>query len=268
MDFWAAMSVVARRWYVMLPALFLAVSAAGLLYLSAPIRYVSYSTLLLGVPLHGAAEYSGGYVPGAVNPLLNQNHGLAITGTVLIERMRTPEFTRQIGVPTDGAASYTVNNGTPNPEILINGPFIVVTSESASPELARGIVQRAVDDARGELVRSQAEIGAPEATFVTFTEVVPPTEPQPQRGSRLRSTGAALALGVVGSLLATFAADSIAGRRRKVRVAAAVATPQPEPTEPQATATEQEPVSSTESGEADPGVTQIPAAATRSPGGG
>jgi hypothetical protein len=217
MDFWGTARVVARRWYVFVPTLVLAMLGAVAVYKTVPIQYESKAVILLGMPPTGATQYGNGYEPGTTNPLLNANNGLALTGSLLIEAMRTAEFGQKVGFPTDGSAAVTINNGTSNPELLTSGPFVFVTVDSASPERSRALVQRAVDQAGIELKARQATLNAPPVTFVTFNVIVPASEAVPQRGSRLRAAGSAGAFGVLLSLASVFAAESLFQARARRR---------------------------------------------------
>lgn len=223
MDFWSTVLVLFRRWYVVLPAFLLTLGAAAAAYSSVPAQYLSQSAVLLTAPTTGSVAYADGYQPEAINPLLNLDNGLNLTGSLLIQAMRTAEFASRIGVPADGPTTFEVNNGSDNPELLQNGPFLFLSATSSSPDEAEGVVQRSVAAAREELQRRQEELDAPRSTYVTFTEIVPPTPAEAQRGDRLRPAAAALALGAIASLAATFAAESLfmARRRRAIGTSSA-----------------------------------------------
>ncbi len=50
---------------------------------------------------------------------------------------------------------------------------------------------------------------APRETYITMSAAVPPTTPVAQQGRKLRSAAAALGLGVIAALCASFAAESL-----------------------------------------------------------
>jgi hypothetical protein len=212
-DFWATVRVVVRRWYAVLPMLLLTLAAVAGMYLTSPTTYESRSVLLLHIPVTGGMVYENGYRPDQTNPLLNYNSNLDITGTVLIQSMHTLDFAERIGVPDDGTI-FTVNNGSDNPEALSTGPFVFITVDGPDADAAQALVRRAVTEASAELDRRQATIKAPRSTYVQLTEIVPASIAEPQRGSKLRAVGAALALGLVLTLATAFAAESGARARR------------------------------------------------------
>ncbi len=234
MDFWGTVLVVYRRWYIALPVFLLSLFAAAAMYAAAPIRYFSSATILLTTPPTGGTEYADGNRPTATNPLLLYNDGLNLTGAMLIQAMRTTEFRSRIGAPMDGTSTLEVNNGTENPELLMNGPFVFLKVDSTTPKEAQELVRRAVSAARVELRQRQATLGTPASTYITFTEVVPPTAAQGGRGSGSRAAAAALGLGLITSVTLAFAAESALHTQKRLRARRSAAAglpiePQPRP---------------------------------------
>jgi hypothetical protein len=226
-DFWATLRVVVRRWYAVIPVLLLAVAGVALVYATSPTTYESRAVLLLHTPVTGATVYANGYRPNAVNPLLNSSNNLDITGTVLIQAMHSLDFAQRVGVPDDGTM-FTVNNGSDNPELLTTGPFVFVTVDGPTPDGAQRLVGRAVAEARAELDRRQAALEAPTSTYVELTDIVPASSAEPHRGNKLRALGAVMALGTLLSLVAAFAAESVARWRERRRIPDESAAPSAE----------------------------------------
>jgi hypothetical protein len=224
MDFRATVRVVIRRWYVVLPVLLIALAGVAAMYRSAPVQFQSNAVLLLHSPATGGTQYANGFQPDKTNPLLNSGRGLDLAGTVLIQAMQTTSFTNLIAVPDDNSTTYSVNNGTDNPELVTNGPFVFITVTSSSPQAAQDLVRRAVAAARSELGRRQAMLGAPPSTFVEMTEIIPASDPAPLRGGGLRAAAAALALGMLLALSSAFACESLV-HAREVRRREAVRGP-------------------------------------------
>jgi hypothetical protein len=217
MDFWKTTGVIVRRWRVVLPVLILALLGTAAIYKTLPTQYVSNAVLVLTAPPTGSTTYSNGFRPNTVNPLLDSSNGIDITGTVLIQGMNTAEFQRRVGVPADGSVKLTVNNGTDNPELLTNGPFVLVSATAGAPGPAQALVTRVVQEAATLLRVQQAALGAPVGTDVRLLPAVAPTEAAAQQGNRLRTTGAALALGLFATLASAFAAESLPPRLRRLR---------------------------------------------------
>lgn len=219
MDFWRTVLVVFRRWYITVPAFLLAGAVMLLVYSVVPVRYVSTAALVLTAPPTGGSSLSPPPEQPQllVNPLLNFDQGLSTSASILIQALRTPELATELGAPPGGATTYEVTNGSSNPELLTSGPFVFIAGEAATAAQASEIVRRVVERAELELNTRQQALDVPESTFITISQVVTPTTPQAQGGSRTRAAAAALALGVISSLAAGFAAQSIADARRARR---------------------------------------------------
>ncbi|MEW9553874.1 hypothetical protein [Nonomuraea sp. NPDC050783] len=216
MDFWKAITVLLRRWYVALPAMCLTFLAAYGVYATIPTRYSSTALMVLTMPTSGSYRPANPGDPNPlVNPLLNFDGGLNMTASIMVQILNGPEVAGRLGVRPDGATTYKVNNGHPNPELLISAPFVLIEGTSLSPQDARTIVARVAERAKVELKRRQQVLNAPPETFINLTEMVPPTEPQAERGGKTRPAAAVFALGVMAALGSAFAADSImTGLRR------------------------------------------------------
>jgi hypothetical protein len=220
MDFWRTVLVLFRRWYVTMPAFLLAVGMALMVYSSVPVRYVSTAALVLTVPPTGGSLMpSPNHQPMVTNPLLNFDQGLSMAATILIQALGTPEMATELGAPPGGSTTYRITNGGTNPELLTAGPFVFIAGEAAAAAPAQDIVRRVIDRAKLELAARQRELDAPESTYLTISVVVAPTTAEAQGGSRMRAGAAALALGLIASLAAGFAMESIAAawRRRRGR---------------------------------------------------
>ncbi|WP_146103673.1 hypothetical protein [Nonomuraea solani] len=221
MDFWKAITVLLRRWYVALPALLLTFTAAYGIYSTIPTQYSSTALMVLTVPTSGSYRPPNPTDPNPlVNPLLNFDGGLNMTASILVQILNGPEVAGQIGVRPDSTTTYKVNNGHPNPELLISAPFVVIEGTSRSPQDAKAIVQRVAERAKIELKRRQQLLNAPQETFINLNEMVAPTEPAAERGGKTRTAAAVFALGVMAALGSSFAAESImTGLRQRRREA-------------------------------------------------
>ena len=215
MDFWKVVGVPVRRWYAVLPVLLIAVLTGAAAYLSGPPIYSSQATLVLTTPSTGGTQYADGYVPAPVNPLLMYDHGVALAGALLIQGMRTPEFEQRVGVSESTGTSLLISNGGESDYQLINGPFVQLVAHSSSPDDTQALVQRAVAAAREELARRQSDLGVPPSTYVTLTEVMPPTAPVGAGGSGKRAATVVLGLGGLVSVILAFVVESLLVVRRR-----------------------------------------------------
>jgi hypothetical protein len=226
MDFWGTILVLLRRWYIALPAFVLAFAAAAAMYVSRPIHYAYSSVLVLTAPTSGATQNADPTHPvDLTNPLLNFDQGLNNTAAILVRALSSSEVYDQLGGRPGGDPSFQISNGSStNPELLIiKGPILTITAESASPGKAQELVVRVVQRARQELADRQKGLKTPPSTYIVLSEIVSPTTPQTRSGTRLRPAAAALAIGFVASLAAAFGAESIMtrpGRRRSAQPAA------------------------------------------------
>ncbi|SDC92452.1 hypothetical protein [Actinokineospora iranica] len=207
MDFWKTLLVLLKRWYVALPVFVVTVGAAGAVYAAAPLHYESTGVIVLTSPSSGPTS-SADKVSGQTNPLLAFESSLAISASIMVQSINTPEVVKQLGADKP---DHTF--------VLIGGfegsPFISVKTESVSEQGARDLVVQVLDRAKKELTKRQEALNAPPSTFIGVDDVVPPTEPEPLRGSKLRAAAVALALALVASLSTVFAVESYQNRRRK-----------------------------------------------------
>lgn len=218
MDFWRTLQVLVRRWYVVLPAFLATLGGAAGIYLSTPDYYVSHSVLVLTTPLTGGSQpEEEKRNTDVINPLLNFEHGLSISTSILIQALGNPEVVSSLGATPSGPIRYTVSNGSTNPELLTTGPFLFIQGESQTAADARAIVRRVVERAEVELAARQDALDVPRSTYISLNEVVPPTTPVAERGSRSRAMAVALGLGLGMSLWTAYAVDSVAAARRARR---------------------------------------------------
>lgn len=221
MDFWATVRILFKRWHVTVPAFLLTIAAAVGVFAVAPKTFVSSSALVLTLPVTGGSVPSDPRFPNPrTNPLVSFDQGLSMTSSILIQALTTPETAAKVGAPIGGDVTLKVTSGGTNPELMPATPFIVITCEAPTAELAHGIVVKVTALAQKELRARQQQVKAPPTTYVTATVVIPPTAPDEKKGSRMRSAVVTGALAFFMSLFAAFAVESFA-RHRRVRRAVA-----------------------------------------------
>jgi hypothetical protein len=211
MDFWGIVLVPFRRWYVTLAAVTVAAGAAGAIYTITPTTYVSNGVLVLTTPTAGGILPTNPKHPnGLTNPLLNFGRGLNMSASIVVAALDAPEEAAKLGVTPAGDPSYEVNNGNANPGSLTESPFVFITGTSKSPIAARDMVVRVMAGARQVLDDRQKAMNTPPETYITIDDAVPPTAPVAQHSRKSRAAAVALSIGLVASLCAAFAAESIA----------------------------------------------------------
>src|SRR5437879_6445956 len=119
MDFWKTVLGLARRSYVGLPVVGLALIAAGIAYIFVPAHYVSSGSMVLTTPASGGTLSPNPKISGNLtNPLLQFNDSLRTTAGILILSMNTPEVAAQLGIVPGGETTIIVNDGHTNPDLL------------------------------------------------------------------------------------------------------------------------------------------------------
>lgn len=223
MEFWITIAGLARRKRVIIPALLIGVVLGTAAYMSTPARYASSTTMVLTTTPFGGSESQDPSKPtDKTNPMLNFSDSLRTTAAILIEAMNTKEVATTLGLR--GASTLIVNDGRTNPNLLgLNGPFLYISGESTTPENAQALVQGARTIMRDKLKTWQSALNAPQKTYVSIVDVVPPTAPAAMRGRATKLGLLAFLFGFGLSMGVAYFADRVSSRRR----ARAAAQPAP-----------------------------------------
>jgi hypothetical protein len=219
MDFWKSFLNLARRGYIGLPVLGLALIAGGLTYMAIPAHYVSSASMVLTTPAGGGSQSQDPKkYADLTNPLLQFNDSLRTTAGIIILAMTTPEAAAQVGVVQGSGTTLTVNDGHTNPDLLAvsnNGPFIYIQVDSLSSAAATETVAKAEQLVRDQLSQRQRVLNAPKSTYISITEVAPPTTPKAKRTAKWGAAAAAL----LGVIIAGFGIAYTVERARSERTA-------------------------------------------------
>lgn len=218
MDFWRTLVVLVRRWYITVPAFIATLGIAAVAYSAVPVTYESGSVLVLTTPVAGGTAAADRHHPNALtNPMMDFSQSLALTASIVIQKVSSPESARVVGIGPGSTATYQVNNGSSNPELLQAGPFIFVQGTGESAQEAQGITQRVSALAARVLMNQQTALKAPPTTHIGMQVVVEPTAGEPLRSSRLRAAAAVGALAGLASLAAVYGFESLMSHRRRRR---------------------------------------------------
>jgi hypothetical protein len=198
MDFWSTVVGLLRRKWVIIPALVVALTLGAVAYLGTPSMYQSTTTMVLATTEYGGSESQDPADPTELsNPMLNFNDSLRTTAGILIEAMNTQDIATQLGAV--GPNRLIVNDGRTNPDLLgLNGPFLYIVARATTPAQANRIVVDAQKLMRAKLRDWQTALNAPDKTFVSVVDVVPPSAPEPDRS---RATKLGLLAFLFGFLL-------------------------------------------------------------------
>ncbi|WP_156758086.1 YveK family protein [Actinokineospora pegani] len=224
MDFWKTLLVLLKRWYVAVPVFVVSLGLAAGVYAATPMHYESTGTLVLTAPTSGPTQVQD-KDSGQTNPLLAFQSSLSISALIVVQSINTPEVVKGLGADKSDH-KFLLAGGSDT------GPFISVTAESADEEGSRRLVTTVLDLVRSELTKRQEALGAAPETFIRVDDVVPPTEPEPMRGGKLRAGGVALVLGLIASLATVYGVESYQTRKRpdEADEDTAADEPTPEPT--------------------------------------
>jgi hypothetical protein len=211
MDFWKTMGVLLRRWYVSVPILVVSLGLGGAVFLSVPTQYESTGTLVLTAPPSGGVtQVNPKDATGPGNPLLDFEGSLTITTQLLIQSLSSPTVQQQIG-QQGGVDTFQAGDGE------TGGPFVVIIADAPSKAQAQKTVSLALNFAKNELNQRQKDLDAPASTYIVTQVVVAPTPATTKIGGKVKAGGVALALGLVVSIAAAFAVDSVMTSRRRRR---------------------------------------------------
>lgn len=213
MEFWSTIAGLLHRKWVIIPVVLVALSLGAVAYFSTAVRYVSSTTMVLATTEYGGSESQNPTQPTPLsNPMLNFNDSLKTTSAILIQAMNTKDIDTQLGA--DGATELIVNDGRTNPDLLgTNGPFIYVAARSTSSTEAARVVGEAQQVMREKLRAWQGTLNAPQKTYVSIVDVVPPSAPVPDRARKTKLGLIGLGLGFVVSMGVAYFGNRLRGRR-------------------------------------------------------
>jgi hypothetical protein len=207
MEFWKAILGLVSRKIIVIPLLGAAIALALTGYFLTPLSYVSTTTMVLVKPAFGGTLSQDPSAPtDLTNPMLGFSTDLKVASAILIHVMNTREAAAELGAVKGGPTKVTIDDGRTNPNLLdSNGPFVYVVGESPSKAEAKAVVMRAQARMRQELIDRQRSLRAPQETYLTMVDVVPPTTPEVTRAHRIKISGIAFVVSLVFGLCIAYA---------------------------------------------------------------
>jgi capsular polysaccharide biosynthesis protein len=193
-----------RRWYILLPALALAVSATAAAFVALPRTYQAEGHVLL-LSSSYTSKTTGG------NPYLQFDSSLAVTADVIARSLmaQAEEELEQLGVTEAFLVKLADNSAGPILAVEVTG-----TSEAAVARTLDRLLEL-VSERLGEI---QEESNAPTDTWIRSTLVTQPQEPQHNFRDTVRNVGMVGAVAVTGAVLFVFFMDGLLARRSDRRV--------------------------------------------------
>jgi capsular polysaccharide biosynthesis protein len=202
-----ALTVLIRRWYIVLAGILVLAGGAAFVVTNVPTTYQSSGQMLLLLP----PQAGGAKTP--VNPYLNLQTGLTTAASLVAGAASTKDVEREMKeAGFDAEYAIALVPGT--------GPLLTVTAKDSDRELATATRNEMMSWVDRELRRMQDEAGVPQAQYISATRssVSPTAEALP--GSKMRALAA---LGAVVGLITlglTFGIDRLLLRRSARRAAA------------------------------------------------
>ncbi|MFC4058788.1 hypothetical protein ACFOWE_10810 [Planomonospora corallina] len=234
MEFWNIVVGLLRRKAVATSLILFPLAAALVVFFLVPARYTASTFMVLTTSSTGELFPQDPNQKGALtNPLLEFNDGLRTTSTILISAMTTPQMLTRLGAPPEGSTELTIDDGRSS-EVLLEpgGPFIYIEADATSEAKAETVVRNARERVRAELHKRQVALGAPEATYISAVDVIPPTEAKQSLTNKAQMTGAVFVL----AFLALFGVVYARERSRitkALREEATAPAPETRPSDPE-----------------------------------
>lgn len=200
MTFRAVMRMLWDWRFVALPALVLSVVCGLWVYGNTAPRYSLSGSNLLLAPSHAEAGE-------LANPYLRLGNGVSLAADVVAISL-TDNNTVESYTLEHPDLEYTVARPA-----QVNVPLLVFTVSDTDSAAAARTLDGLVRDAGARLENLQRDAGAPENTWVGFTELTRDTVAQADYGVPLRN---ALVAGVGTTLLAVLLVAVLEGRRRRL----------------------------------------------------
>jgi hypothetical protein len=201
MDFVAYMSVMARRWYVVVPGLLVTAAAIALALTTVGPSYAVTGSVILTYPKPSGESSSS-------NPYLGYG-SLLVPAHVVREVATEREFARTLR--SQGATEdYNVAVDT-----MTGSPLLVVEVTGTSREDVLMTARTVMQSLRTVLEQRQSAAGAPPQTWIGSLDVVEPTAPVAEYGNQLRAVVGLGLVGLTGTAVAAVITDSLLARRAR-----------------------------------------------------
>ncbi len=204
MDFFTAIRIAARRWYVILSVLIVAGVLGSSVVSSVPTSYRARATvMLINAP---AVDEETQQVVG--NPIGQIDYSTTVLASIMAQIMNGGEVRKQI-LDAGAEEGYAVNITGQTPVLEMQ---VVSTDEQASLDSIDVIIAELAQ----QLEQSQRDAGAPESTWISALTLVQPTEADVLMAGKIRAAAAVAAVGLAAAFSLAFLTESIAaGRRRR-----------------------------------------------------
>jgi hypothetical protein len=194
--------VLVRRWYVTVLGILFTLLLGVAAFTKVQPNYSASASVLLLPPQSTKGE----------NPLMNLGAVPGVTG-VLSRNMVDSSIADRFAA--EGVAKYSVT-----PDQTAGGPIVVVTGKGSTAEEALHSMRVVMTQVDPTLMRMQVDLQVPKASLITTKTIQVDTKATVLRKSQTRAVIAAIAIGLLLTLVAAALADSAIGRWQRRRTAA------------------------------------------------
>jgi len=220
MDLWTALTVIVRRWYVVVPAIILAVLVA----LFATSRLAPVYTASGSVLFTSSSEvYVSPDNPDEperveqVNPFEGFSPSLQTTAALVGDRLSSDEV-RELFQDEKLEDEYEVF-APYDPTRTILAPSLEFDVENSDPDVAVDTVTRLQEESATQLALLQTEAKVRPELFIQVRPLITPLEATQQNALKVRVAGIVLLLGVTIALSLAFVVESLTSARATRRAA-------------------------------------------------
>jgi capsular polysaccharide biosynthesis protein len=202
--------ICARRWYIFVPIMLLAVLASILTFFFTKPVYSSNAAISIALPsTHFEAADPGVGVPR--NGLIDAGGALLVSN--LIAASLNEDSVHAQVVAAGGKDNYTAKM-FPTAAGVQQIPVVMIEAVEPDPASASKTVELVAEQARLVTKRLQQAAGVPVDQMVTTLVVSPPSRPVAGSSGRLKATLAILLIGVAAAVLAAVITHLFSMRRK------------------------------------------------------
>jgi hypothetical protein len=201
--------IVARRRWVIVPGLVLALLAGAAGYVSTPPVYSQNQSYLLLSPV--VTDQGRG------NPFLQLGNGVGMAASVLSKKVSDGETVQAITASEPGL-EYTVNL-----DPTTSAPVLMVTTTAPDPRVVTSALDRLEEELATQLAALQKAAGAPEVSWVTISPLTSDVAPQASHSAAMRTGVLGIAAVLLLVLLLVAALEARRARRLRATPTARVA---------------------------------------------
>ena len=221
MDFWTALRLLRRRWYVWTIGLLVTVAVAAALFTVVKPKYNATSDFLLLVP---DQEFTVNERQVRLNPYLSYGSGLTVTAEALVQALNGDE----VAAVVEGLGGSGIFEAQ---GFLGSAPIVTLLVEADSQTAALTTLGLYADQLERALADRQAAAQVRDNQVIVASALRVPLEAEKDQGSRIRALAGALAVGIVLSIFAAFLLDTwLTDRRRRAEEARRAAASDKPPT--------------------------------------